>query len=72
MTPLNCPTLRAHFLVQDSRLHLVYKLSYGQFSLPWNKGGPGVNFNDTVKWHGLENPLFGARFTTIAYKPSYS
>jgi len=33
----------------------------------------GVNSNDAIKLHYLENPMFGARFMTISYnKPSYS
>ena len=29
-----------------------------------NKGQSIVNFNDTVKLHKLENPMFGERFLT--------
>ena len=33
MTPLNCPPSKIHCLVQDSRLYLLHKPCYIQFSV---------------------------------------
>jgi len=59
MTTLNCLPFRAHILVHDCRLFILYDnmnsvivnflLQFLHFRYRDNKGRPGVNFNDTIK-----------------------
>ena len=65
---LENPLFNATILVTSLTLAelctILLKLPF--FRCRGNKGRSGVNFNDTIKLHNLENPLFGARFSAIS------